>query len=293
VPFANGQYIYRGEWTRLVRRFQQLIVETARRAGFEEWIFPRLLPAAALESFELTQFAPELLVGARLDGECFLDPVQCAALYHSLRNSTLSSASLPLKLVECIGGWTWRHENAASLDGPYRSREFLRVEHVYIGTPDQVVHIRDRVREGLVALLDNLHIPWHVVVGRGCMDLPDIRARQLAAERACDVPVQDIEVPIRGTLKADPTRQPLSALHHEVAIDGRRVRRSNDTFYLDADEICGCSVEGDHLLRSFNIAGDSAELWSGCCGIGLNRLVLAFLYHHGFDSASWPAVARE
>lgn len=290
TPFGSGQYVYRSQWTRLVRQLQRLILARAYEAGFEEWTFPRLLPAAALDSFELTQFAPELLVNAELDGPCFLDPVQCAGFYHSLRNSRLPA--LPIRVVECLGGWTWRKETAASLDGPYRSSEFLRVEHVYIGTPDQVVAIRERVRQGLLTVLDDLRLSWHVVVGRGCMDLPEIRARQESAAGASEVPVQDIEVPIRGTLKPDAAREALKALDHEYRADGGRLRRPNDQLYLDADELCGCSVEGDHLLRSFNITGDVDQLWSGCCGIGLNRLVLAVLYQHGFDVADWPPILR-
>jgi len=69
-----------------------------------------------------------------------------------------------------------------------------------------------------------------------------------------------------------------------VLLDGALVEETSDASYWDHDEICGCSVEGDHLTRDFGIVhSDRAPLWSGCCGIGLNRLVLALLYQHGFD----------
>ena len=40
------------------------------------------------------------------------------------------------------------------------------------------------------------------------------------------------------------------------------------------------------MTQSFGISSsDGEELWSGCCGIGMNRLVVAYLYRHGFDDA--------
>ena len=57
----------------------------------------------------------------------------------------------------------------------------------------------------------------------------------------------------------------------------------------DFDEIGGCTVEGDHHLISFDIRrDDGGPLWSGCCGIGLNRLAIGFLFQHGFDPSDWP-----
>jgi len=62
----------------------------------------------------------------------------------------------------------------------------------------------------------------------------------------------------------------------------------------DFDEIGGCTIEGDHHLESFDIAcDDGGPLWSGCCGIGLNRLAIGFLFQHGFDEAQWPDQVTE
>jgi len=289
-PYARGQYIYRPPWVRLARCFQENIRRRAiERLGFEEWLFPRMVPKAALDSFQLTQFTPDLLVQADSAGTYFLDPVQCVSIYQFLRGRELDARELPLKIVECMGGWTWRNETDSDMDGPFRSREFLRIEHVYIGSPADVIRARRQVQDELLGLLNSLGMSFQVVVGKGCMDLPSIKARQLEATSSDDVPVHDIEVPIRGALRHEPDRDPLKTESHICMNDGETFERKNDAFYLDADEICGCSSEGDHLVSSFNIrAKDGSPVWSGCTGMGINRLVLGFLYQHGFDEKHWP-----
>jgi seryl-tRNA synthetase len=289
-PFSQGQYLYAPQWVNLLRTLQEFIrLRAVEHLGFQEWLFPRMIPREALDSFKLTQFAPDLLVATNGSSKGFLDPVQCVSLYHALRHQVLERGMLPLKVVECLGGWTWRNESEQTLDGPYRAKEFLRVEHVYIGTPSQVTSIREAVRNGLLELLNELGVAWQVVVGAGCMDIPSIKARQSQAQEPNEIPVQDIEVPIRGALRHDTRRDGLASKSHAVYTESGLIERPNNEFYLDTDEICGSSVEGDHLLSSFDITcADGEEIWSGCTGMGLNRLVVAFLYQHGFDSATWP-----
>lgn len=294
-PFAKGQYIYGPEWTHLARTFlDNLRTFTMQELGFQEWIFPRIIPRSALTSFCLTQYAPGLLQPMDATGEEFLDPVQCVSLYQMLRDAVIAEGKLPIKIVECMGGWTWRRETDEALDGMYRAREFLRVEHVYVGTPQQVRDARMGVREAILTLLVKLGLSYQVVVGNGCMDIPSIIQRRENARMLEEVPVQDIEIPIRGCLKPESKREALIGASHDRLSDERLFPEANDEFYLDTDEICGCSVEGDHLTSSFNITRgtESEPLWSGCVGLGLNRLVLGFLYQHGFEEASWPRLAE-
>jgi seryl-tRNA synthetase len=288
--FNKGQFIYTRPWVELFRLLQGMILNRAiNDLQFEEWMFPRIIPREALDSFKLTQFAKELLLQADPNGNTFLDPVQCVPLYYYLRGSELNSQSLPIKIVECLGGWTWRNEPEERLDGPYRAMEFARIEHIYIGTPAQVRQIRRAVQSGLTSLLTDIGLSWHLVVGKGCMDVPSVLRAQKEAVTADDIPVQDIEVPIRGALKDDGRDPNFKYASHYKLVDRTLYLRKNDSLYLDADEICGCSVEGDHLVRDFNIrCSDGQEPWSGCCGIGINRLVVAFLYQHGFNRANWP-----
>src|SRR5438128_3702632 len=83
LPFAEGQFVYGPEWTALLRRLQAILVIRAAELGFREYLFPRLIPAEAVDDFRLSQFKPGLLW--RAEGDRILDPVQCLPLYHVLR----------------------------------------------------------------------------------------------------------------------------------------------------------------------------------------------------------------
>jgi seryl-tRNA synthetase len=268
--FAEGQYVYRAPWVRVLRRVQGQILDRAYQNGFEEWLFPRLIPREALDNFRLTQYAPELLMPAGPQGKQVLDPVQCISLYHLMRGRQLPVEELPLRVVETLGGWTWRNEHTEELDGPIKAREFLRVEHVFFGTREHVRSTRAVVREGLTDLLSGWDLSWQVVAAEGCMEIPSLVQAQDDAATADEVPVQDIEVPL-SSRRPDRAR-PGWADHFDDRFDLR--------------EISGCSAEGTHQTESFQITTDDGqELWSGCCGIGLNRLMVALLYRHGFDGA--------
>jgi aryl-alcohol dehydrogenase-like predicted oxidoreductase len=274
IPFGRGQFLYAPPWVRLLRHIHRMILTTATEEhGFSEWMFPRLIPRAALDSFELTAYRPDMLL--TLGDDMALDPVQCISFYESLRGQAIPDESLPIRAVETLGGWTWRNERLEDLDGPIKSTEFSRVEHVYIGTPQQVRDTRMAVRCGLTSILTELGLSWQVVAAEGCMELPSIIEAQEAAVTADDIPVQDIEIPLSD--QPHPSVDvPSWAADFDQAFDLR--------------EISGCSVEGDHLTRNFRLRSVSGEeIWSGCCGMGMNRLVVGFLYQNGFDASQWPS----
>jgi seryl-tRNA synthetase len=263
LPFAPGQFVYGPEWTSLLRCLQTILLTRAAELGFREYLFPRLVPSEAVDNFRLSQLEPGLLWWA--EGDRVLDPVQCLPFYHALRGRRLPVERLPLMAVETLGGWTWRRESPADLDGAFRTIEFARVEHVWIASPADAAAIRNAVRDSVVATLTDLGLSVQTVVGEPCMPIEEIERRREAAETGDEVPVIDIELRVR------PQRDP-SLLTPQ-----------------DFDEIGGCTIEGDHHLGSFDVArDDGGPLWSGCCGIGLNRLVIGFLFQHGFDASRWP-----
>ena len=131
----------------------------------------------------------------------------------------------------------------------------------------------------LTSLLTELGMSWAVVVATGCMEIPSIVQARIAATRESDVPVLDLEIPLNNSTEAE------NATPGWVDSHGS---------HFDLREIAGCSVEGNHLTRAFDIwESDGAEIWSGCCGIGLNRLVVGFLFQNGFDERLWPALMRD
>jgi len=264
LPFAEGQFVYGPEWTALLRRLQSLLLSAAAELGFKEYLFPRLIPAQAVDNFRLSQFKPDLLW--RAEGERVLDPVQCLPIYHVLRGRRFRLEELPLLAVETLGGWTWRRERPADLDGAFRAVEFARVEHVWIAPPAEAARIRNTMTDSVVATLTRLGLSVQTVVGEPCVPMAEIERRREAAGSADDVPVIDIELRVRPQ------------------------RSQGALTPQDFDEVSGCTVEGDHHLVSFDIAReDHGPLWSGCCGVGLNRLVIGFLFQHGFDRDKWPA----
>ena len=266
-PFAPGQYLYGPEWTALVRSLQDTLLDTAARLGFAEWMFPRLIPRAAVDNFRLTQFAPELLLAAD-GGQEILDPVQCLPVYHHLSGTRIGRDEVPMTIVETLGGWTWRNEDPDRLDGPIRAREFLRVEYFWLAPLGDAVALRRTVLDAVTTLLGELGLSVQLVVGEGCMDIPSVRDKQERAAALDEVPVIDIEIPLREPTP-HPSGQP--GPHKE-----------------DFEEIAGATVEGSHHLHDFDITSDVPDLASGCCGVGLNRLVVGFLYQHGFDPSTWP-----
>lgn len=263
LPFGEGQFIYSPEWTALVRALQRILLSGAANLGFREYIFPRLIPSEAVQNFRLSQFKPDLLW--QVDGQRVLDPVQCLPLYHGLRGTVLAADGLPLKIVETLGGWTWRQERPEDLDGAFRTLEFARVEHVWIASPEQAAEIRGEVLASVTEKMTSLGLPVQTVVGEPCMPISEIEHRREAAVSPGEVPVIDIETRVR------PPRQ-------EGVLTPQ-----------DFDEIGGCTIEGSHHLESFGITrSDGDPLWSGCCGVGLNRLAIGFLFQHGFNHANWP-----
>lgn len=263
LPFGEGQFIYGPEWTALVRALQGILLSGAADLGFREYIFPRLIPPEAVQDFRLSQFKPDLLW--QVDGQRVLDPVQCLPLYQGLRGTSIAVDRLPLKIMEKLGGWTWRQERSEDLDGAFRTFEFARVEHVWIASPEQAADIRSEVLASVTDKLASLGLSVQTVVGEPCMPITEIERRREAARSPQEVPVIDIETRVR------PQRQ-----------EGNFTPQ-------DFDEIGGCTIEGSHHLEAFGITrSDGEPLWSGCCGIGLNRLAIGFLFQHGFNQANWP-----
>jgi seryl-tRNA synthetase len=226
-PFAPGQYLYGPEWAALVRGLQSALLSRGRQLGFAEWLFPRLIPREAAENFRLTQYAPDLLLATQ-DGSEILDPVQCLPVYYHFRGIHVDPAMLPLKIVETMGGWTWRNEHPDRFDGPIRAREFLRVEYFWLAPLSETVRLRAAVRDAVTSLLRELGLSVQLVVGEGCMDIPVVADAQDRAMTADEVPVIDIEIPLRP-----PTRYP---------------GRGSGPHKEDFEEISGCTVEGSHHL---------------------------------------------
>jgi len=264
LDFAEGQVVATAPLTRLFRGFQELFrQEVAGPLGFEEWTLPRLLPQKILRRFGSVEYAPGTLFEARYYSEShpgrsyFLDPVQSAGLYHALSKHPLPTDILPLKVFETLGGPQWRNEAPSELHGIDKLVEYLKMEHVYVGTPEQVTESRRIQKQTYERIFDELGLVYRVVVGAPCHSSPQNTARYEKAKTLDEVPLIDFELYIP----------------------------SEDRWM----EVCGACVEETENTEAFGITSTSGDvLWSGCSGVGLHRLAYAFLAQMGFDEKNYP-----
>jgi seryl-tRNA synthetase len=290
---GRGQWIYTAPMTKMIKAMRDLIMEeVGERLGFAEWMFPRLLPMDVLKKMpsyieelphgmfyvcpppgEIEPFKEfsrefslrrevrtDLLKDIVKEPAYVMDAVQCPPFYEFFSGEVVSVKDLPVKVYESMGGWTWRYE-AGGVEGLARTYEFFRVEFVYLGTPEQVCEIRDMVADRAVYITDKiLDLEWRVVVGAPFYLSPEKAAKQRVDPDL--IPTYDIELylPYRG--------------------------KREESEWL---ETTAAGIAKDYYVKNFHIRESSGkEIWTGCTGFGISRLVAGFLAQKGFDIEKWP-----
>lgn len=287
--------VFRAPMTNLLGALTRMIVEkVAYPAGFQEWIFPRIVPYEVLSKTGWLNFHRQeawLLEQRReymFDLQCaelfplqdqfpvdpmpyVLDPIQCVSFYYALFGKTIDVAQLPMKVFEHRGGWTHRYEN--SPDGLLRGLAFLRLEFVWMARQQDT----DGIREDLVGLLKNVLVD-------------DLRlAAKVAEGDSCFEEAGRKNYPQDKIFAAEDVKK----LAHLPTIDFLGPWQ-DDQFVEIAS-----SSRHDRLPKRFEIKvglgeGKTEAPWSGCLGIGLTRLAASFLSTHGFDPDKWttPGLRR-
>jgi seryl-tRNA synthetase len=298
---AKGQWIFTAPMVGLLKVMRDLIVEqVCRPLGFEEWMFPRLIPMNVLAKLSsYVEHLPEgmfyvcvpprdpsafdeykreyalkrvirkdLLKEILGEPEYVLDAVQCPPFYQFFSEETVRLEDLPIKVYECMGGWTWRNE-AGGVEGLARTNEFWRMEMVYLGSPSDVARIRDEVVSRTVELVDKvLDLEWRVVVGA-----PFYLSSEEASKRRVDIS----------------SRERIPTLDVECYLPYRGERDKAEWL-----EITAASIHYTHYVLAFKIKEvKNREIWTGCVGHGLTRWATAFLAQHGFNPDDWPSRVRE
>jgi len=280
----------------LVRAIIQLLIDRiAKPLGFEEWMFPRLVPMevykklttyiehlpdgvfyvcvpprdpSAFDEFKREfklrrELRTELLKNILGEPEYIMEAIQCTAFYQFFSGEIVRLEDLPVKAYEVMGGWTWRNE-AGGVEGLVRTNEFLRMEMVFLGAPDQVIELRNKVTDLTIEVLEkDLDMEWRLVAGA-----PFYLSPQEASKRLIDIshidriPTLDVEVylPYRGSRE--------------------------EAEWL---EITAASVHRDFYVKNFRIKEARGRgIWTGCVGHGISRWAAGFLARHGFDFDEWP-----
>jgi seryl-tRNA synthetase len=288
---GRGQWTYTEPYAKLLRVIEKLIIrEIAGPLGFEEVMFPKLIPLEVMrrmpgyldgvpegmyyvcppprdpEAFSAfkqglklaKQVSADELKRVVKDPGYVLAPAQCEAFYQIFSSGFVQAEKLPVKQFD-RSGWTYRWEGGG-VEGLIRTQEFRRIEFVMMGTPEDVVSIRDGVLERSIELLDKLGVEWRLTV-------------------------------------ATPFYMREGGIEEDIS-DSRRVATYDLEVVLPYKEgwleIGSYNVHRTKFTESFKIKeAKGRELWTGCCGFGTSRWVVGFLAQHGFDPDSWPELVRE
>ena len=294
---GRGQWIYTTPYAKLFEAIKSVLLrEVVHKLGFQPFLLPKLIPLEVMERmpgylddipegmyyvcppprepeafdefkklFKVRRKAPrEVLKGIIKDPAYVLAPAQCEPFWYFYGGETFRVEDMPFKYYDC-SGWTYRWEGGG-VEGLVRVQEFQRIELTYVGTPEQVVEIRDSIVDRCVEVADEiLDLEWRVVAA-----IPFyMREGEIAVDvhDSWNVPAYDVEIylPYRGPRE--------------------------EAEWL---EVAGCFVHKRKFVDAFKIREvKNREIWTGCTGLGLSRWVAAFLAEHGFNPDDWPSEIRE
>jgi len=289
---GRGQWIYTTPYAQLFVIIRSILLdEIAHNLGFQPFMLPKLIPLEVMkkmpgylddipegmyycfppprdpevfsefkETMKLTkEISKEALKKALKDPEYVLAPAQCEPFWQFYGKETLNQDDYPHKLYDA-SGWTYRWEGGG-VEGMVRLHEFQRIELTYLGTPRQIVEIRDSILEKCVHTADKtLDMEWRVTAA-----IPF-----WAREGSLDIDVHDSEK--------------VPAYDLEIYLPYRGDREKSEWL-----EVAGCFVHKTKFVESFNIRElKNRVTWTGCSGLGLTRWVAAFLATHGFEPQDWP-----
>ncbi len=229
---------------------------------------PRTRDPAAWETFtdlvKITRHVPEeelaRLVSPPRAVSCY---AQCPTIYWWLSGRTIGLESLPLRIFD--GTAISNRYESGGRHGLERVDEFHRLEPVYLGTPEQLVDLREALLRRYAHVFDDLlELEWRTAW-----------VTPFYLQQSGGVGVEDVQERIKGTID------------FEAYLPYRGDREGSEWL-----EFQNLSIVGDKYTRAFTIRAQKGELWSGCSGIGLERWLTAFLAQKGLDPDGWPAGFR-
>ncbi|MEU5547495.1 hypothetical protein AB0G85_34880 [Streptomyces sioyaensis] len=182
-----------------------------------------------------------------------LPPTMCFHTYHQLRGQAVPDS------VVTARGKSFRFESrySRSLE---RLWDFTIREIVFVGSRDFVTGRRADFMNRVFALVEELDLAGHCEPASDLFFRQDDTAEHIATQR-----MMELKYELRLPVAPDRTISVGSFNFHE-------------RFFAE----------------SFGISHPSGvPAYTGCAGIGLERITYAFLCQHGLDPEKWPAAARE
>lgn len=253
----SGQYVILLKGTKILSVIYSLLEEYLRvPLNFEEVVLPKIAPVDTFRKADILSKWDDYLLSVKpfsqtkgVKEEYLMDPLQCTVFYQFFENKTLNASKIPVKWYDRSGP-TYRNEDLNKIEASVKQREFHRAEFIYLGTKEQVIETRETCLVQLEKLCQDLGLRYRIVVGGGCYQLKEEEIP--APESLEEIPIKDLEIYIP---------------HQDRWL-----------------EVVGSSVLANTMTSRFNIRGSNGEeLWSGCTGIGLNRLMYALISNYGTE----------
>lgn len=293
--FGRGVWLHTPTSTRILRAFEEIVMEEIiEKFGFQEMILPKTIPLEVWlktghipgvapsiyylyqaksvdpkdwEDFsdycKITLQAPEKLLDDKLEGPiggmCF---AQCIPFYWHFRGKKIDPKNFPIKIWDASG--TSHRWEAGGLHGIDRDSEFHRVELVWMGAPDQVKKIKEKLVKAYKHVFQNiLDLEW--------------RTKKVTPWYAAQAGDYEWEEGSKGTIDFEAW----------LPFKGGR----EDSEWLEFQNI---TVAGTKFSDAWNFETMKGnEVWTGCSGVGLERWMAAFLAQKGLNPKKWPKKFRE
>jgi len=300
--FAPGQWLYTPPIAHLIRSFEKVFIDNVLKPlGFIEIISPKIDPleigvktghlkgtphqmlfASQPISYNVDDFDEWIDIVSVLDEappdelKKFLKPptyflcfAQCEPFYWFFGNEIIDVKKLPIKWFDRSGpSFRWE---SGGLRGLERLVEFHRIEITWMGEPEQVIEIRNKLLERYEHFMDKiLDLEW-----RWAWVTPFylVHAGEIEEETA------EIDINQPGTID------------FEVWLPYKGPREDEHAWL----EIGNISIHGTKYSDSFKIHHQSKDksIWTACSGFGVERWLLSFLAQKGFDPDNWPEILRK
>ncbi|VVC04764.1 Type-2 serine--tRNA ligase [Candidatus Bilamarchaeum dharawalense] len=266
----SGQFVILPKGARLMKAICTLLDRCIRKPlGFEEVFLPKIAPVDSFRKAGILGKWDGYLIAAipfsdthGVTEEYLLDPLQCTTFYQFHENKVIDTSMGPVKWFDSSGP-TYRNEDSDRIVPLVKQREFHRAEFVYMGTRAHVIQIREECLARLERMCRDLGLGYRIVVGSGCYQLESGKSEM--PQTVEEIPIKDLEIHCPGY--------------------------ENGGSFL---EVAGSAVLGTIITSRFKIRDQNGnELWSGCTGIGLERLMFAVLTNYGVDFDNLPVTVQE